>query len=123
MRRPLRSLAAAATLAAVVAACGGSDGDSASGCTPIASKLTVGAQDDLKFDAESYEADAGCLEVTYRNDGDLPHTLLVREQSGFKLSVGDTDTGTIDLPEGTYELFCDIAGHEAAGMKAGLTVS
>lgn len=121
MRRSLGSLAAVTTLAALVTACGGSD-DSASGCAPIVSELTVGARDDLKFDAESYEADAGCLEITYVNEGDLPHTLLVRGQSGFKLSVGDEDSGTIDLPEGSYELFCDVAGHEAAGMVADLTL-
>jgi plastocyanin len=122
MRRPLRSLAAAASLAALVAGCGGSDDSSASGCSPAVSEITVSAQDDLKFDAERYEAGAGCIEVTYVNDGDIGHTLLVKEQSGFKLSVGDEDVGTIDLSEGTYELFCDIPGHEAAGMRADLTV-
>jgi uncharacterized cupredoxin-like copper-binding protein len=57
------------------------------------------------------------------NDGSVAHTLLVRGKSGFKLSVGKTDTGTVDLPAGSYELFCDVAGHEAAGMKADLEVS
>lgn len=123
MRRTLRSLAAATVLVAPLAACGGGSDDAASGCTPIAGELTVEAQDDLKFDAEDYDTDAGCIEVTYVNEGSLPHTLLVKEQSGFKLSVGDRDTGTIELDAGTYVLFCDIAGHEAAGMKADLVVS
>lgn len=118
MRRTLLPIAAAV----VLAACGGSD-DEASGCTPVGDELTVRAQDDLKFDAESYDADAGCIEVTYENTGSVAHTLLIKETSGFKLSVGDTDTGTVDLSEGTYVLYCDIAGHEAAGMKADLVVS
>jgi plastocyanin len=121
MRRTLLTLAALAALAAPLVACGGSD-DEASGCTPADSELAVGAKDNLTFDAERYEADAGCIEVTYTNEGAQAHTLLVKGESGFKLSVGDTDTGTVDLPAGTYVLFCDVAGHEAAGMEAELVV-
>ena len=79
-----------------------------------------GAEDSLKFDEESYETDAGCVEVTYTNDGDTAHNLLIEGKSGFKLSVGDVDTGTVELPAGSYELYCDVAGHEAAGMVADL---
>ncbi len=121
MRRTFLPLATALALGVSVAACGGSD-DGASGCTPADAELAVGALDTLKFDEEAYEADAGCIEVTYTNEGRQAHTLLVKGKSGFKLSVGDTDTGNVELPAGTYELFCDIAGHEQAGMKADLTV-
>lgn len=122
MRRTLLPITAAVVLAAPLAACGGSD-DAASGCTPVVDQFTVRAQDDLKFDAESYDADAGCIEVTYDNTGSVSHTLLIKEQSGFKLSIGDTDAGTVDLGDGTYVLYCDIPGHEAAGMEADLVVS
>ena len=122
MRRTLLSLAATAVLVAPFAACGGSD-DEASGCTPPTGDLAVAANDNLTFDAEAYEADAGCVDVTYTNNGDLDHTLLVKGKSGFKLSVGDTDSGTVELPAGSYVLFCDIAGHEAAGMEAELVVT
>ena len=75
-----------------------------------------GAEDSLKFDEDSYETDAGCVEVTYTNDGSTAHNLLIEGKSGFKLSVGDVDTGTVELAAGNYELYCDLAGHEAAGM-------
>ena len=108
-------------------ACGDSgdddDGASAGDCTTPASSFTVGALDELTFDAESYQAEAGCVEITYENEGSIAHTLLIKGRSGFKLTVGDTDTGTIELEPGSYTLFCDVAGHEAAGMKADLTVS
>jgi len=121
MRRTLLSLVAT-VLAVPLAACGGSD-DAASGCTPAVAEVTVKAKDDLKLDADSYDTDAGCIELTYENTGSVAHTLLIRGRSGFKLAVGSTDTGTIELPAGTYELFCDVAGHEAAGMKADLVVA
>jgi plastocyanin len=121
MRRTLLTLAAAAAVAVPLAACGGSD-DDASGCTPATSDLAVGARDDLRFDADRYEDDPGCIEVTYTNEGEIAHTLLIKGKSGFKLSIGDTDTGNVDLPAGSYVLYCDIAGHEAAGMEADLVV-
>lgn len=126
MRRTLFSLAGTAALAITLTACGDSDdggGDDTAGCTTPDSSITVGAQDALKFDADSYEADAGCVEITYTNEGSVAHTLLIKGKSGFKLSVGDTDTGTIELAAGDYIVFCDIAGHEAAGMTADLTVA
>ena len=122
MRRTLLPLAAAVAIGLPLAACGDS-GEDASGCTPVDDELTVEAQDSLEFDAEEYEVGAGCIEVTYENGGNQSHTFLVRGKSGFKLQVGDTDTGTVDLPAGTYEVYCDIAGHEAGGMKADLVVS
>ena len=125
MRRTLLSLAGAAALAITLTACGDSGDDSASSsdCTTTSSSVTVAAEDALKFDADSYEAEAGCVELNYTNEGSIAHTLLIKGKSGFKLSIGDTDTGTIELEPGTYTLFCDVAGHEAAGMKADLTVS
>ena len=122
MRRTFLPVVTAMVLGLSAAACGGSD-DGASGCSPVDSEVTVGATDELKFDADSFDAGAGCVELTYENEGSTAHTLLIRGEPDFKLSVGDTDTGTIELPAGSYELYCDIAGHESAGMKADLTVS
>jgi uncharacterized cupredoxin-like copper-binding protein len=121
MRRTFLSIAMATALGLTLTACGGDD-DGASGCSPADSEVTVGALDELTFDADSYDADAGCVEFTYENEGDVAHTLLIKGTSGFKLAVGDTDTGTVELAAGGYELYCDVAGHEAAGMKADLTV-
>jgi plastocyanin len=120
MRRTLLPLAAALALGLSAAACGGSD-DGASGCTPADADLAVGAKDSLKFDQESYETDAGCIEVTYTNEGSTSHNLLIDGKSGFKLSIGDVDTGTVELPAGNYELYCDVSGHRAT-MHADLTV-
>ncbi len=124
MRRTLTCLAGAAALATTLSACGSSDaGAKSGGCASVASSITVEAQDKLQFDAKSYAAEAGCVDVTYTNSGSLAHTLLIKGKTGFKLSVGDKDTGQITLDKGTYTLYCDIAGHQSAGMEATLTVS
>lgn len=125
-RHTLLCIAGAVALATPLSACGDSDDSAASdddACAPVEATLEVTAFDQLKFDAESYEADAGCIEVTYLNDGAIAHTLLVKDHAGFKLAVGDEDKGTIDLAPGTYTLYCDVAGHESAGMHAELDVS
>ena len=80
-------------------------------------------EDKLKFDKESYDTDAGCVEVTYTNDGSTAHNLLIEGVSDFKLNVGDVDTGTVELAAGNYEIYCDLAGHKAAGMVADLEPS
>lgn len=88
--------------------------------------VTVHASDALKFDKSDYTARAGEVTIGYVDEGSLTHTLVVKDQNGFKLQVtshGDTKTGKITLAAGSYTLFCDIPGHEAAGMKATLNVS
>ena len=122
MRRTLLPAVAVIALGLSVAACGGDD-DAASGCTPVDAKLEVGAKDSLKFDKDSYETDAGCVEVTYTNDGAQAHDLLIEGVPDFKLTIGDSDTGTIELAPGNYTLYCDLTGHRAAGMEAKVTVS
>ncbi|MGQ0830851.1 MAG: hypothetical protein ACT4OV_04150 [Microthrixaceae bacterium] len=123
MHRTITCIAGAAALALTLAGCGSSGGSAKpAACTPVASSITVGALNNLKFDAASYEATTGCVQMTYRNEGSLAHTLLVKGQPGFKLAVGDEDVGRLELKPGTYKLYCDVAGHEAAGMVADLTV-
>lgn len=127
MRTTPRRLLAVVALGAVVAplaACG-DDEPSASPSTDAAggsSSLTVHALDSLKFDQPAYTVEAGTIDVEYVNDGSLPHTLLIKETDDLFLEVGGTDEGTVELEPGTYTLYCDIAGHEEAGMVAELTV-
>jgi uncharacterized cupredoxin-like copper-binding protein len=85
----------------------------------------VHALDALKYDKSEYSAKAGDVTFQLTDDGSLLHTLVVKDH-GCKLQVssrGDTKTGTVNLTAGTYEIFCDVPGHESAGMKATLTVT
>lgn len=122
--RPIRTLfVGGAALVVALGACGGDDGEGdEAACSPATAELTVGALDQLRFDADSYDVDAGCIEVTYVNEGSLAHTLLVEDHDGFKLEVGDQDTGSLELEAGEYTLYCDIPGHQDGGMAADLHV-
>lgn len=120
MRRAGLILLGSATMATiVVGACGGDD-DTGGG----EGDVTVVAEDTLSFDKGDYTAQAGEVTITYEAGGSMVHTLLIEGVDDFKLQVsstGDSDAGTVDLEPGTYELYCDVPGHEA--MRATLTVS
>ena len=123
---------AAATLAALLlAACGDdtSDDGVALGVEGGGgAALTVEAHD-VEFDRDAYRIAAGPVDIEYRQQGTLPHSLVIEEPGGaavdgFELAVGDTDAdrGTVDLPPGDYVIYCDVPGHRAAGMEADLHV-
>ncbi len=81
--------------------------------------------EDISFPEDTYTADAGTVTFRYENVGTIRHTLVIEEVEGLDLAVdstGDVDEGSIDLEAGTYTLFCDVAGHRAAGMVADLVI-
>lgn len=128
-KRIAAAIALLALLALPVAACGGDDGGgsgdggSGDGGQPPAGAVRVVAEDSLEFDADAYTADAG--EVTFFYEGgNIQHSLVVDgyEDEMRLLIQGDTDQGSLMLDAGEYVLYCDIAGHQAAGMEATLVV-
>jgi len=88
--------------------------------------VDVEALSTLKFNATQYTAPAGKVEFNYT--GATGHTLLVQDPTfdGFALTTdaGGPKKGSVLLKAGQkYTLYCNVPGHEAAGMKATLTVS
>ena len=127
MRPKLLLASVLVVLAPLVASCA-STGSGSSGSVPANANVHVIAED-IKYDQKSYEAPAGDVVFGYTNQGQQIHTLLLKDADGknvpnFKLTVppGKATGGSINLPAGTYTMYCDIPGHEAAGMKATLTV-
>lgn len=132
MRRPIVFLSAVVLGALAIGACGDDDEPSAAGGGP--SETSGGAGDgsslevvahDIRFDAERYEVAAGPVEVRYRNEGSINHTLVIEGVDGFELEVtsnGDVDEGTVELEADTYTIYCSVPGHREAGMEATLVV-
>lgn len=81
---------------------------------------------DLSFAPKESTVPAGPVSITLNNIGKIQHTLVVEEDPSFKkldTTAGQSATGTLEAKPGTtYTLFCDVAGHRAAGMEAKLKV-
>lgn len=81
---------------------------------------------DIKFNPREGSVPAGPVAITLKNVGAIQHNLVVQEDPAFKkldVAPGQSATGTLQAKPGTYTLFCDLAGHRAAGMETKLTVT
>jgi len=72
---------------------------------------------------------AGTYTFEATNDGTIDHALKI-EGEGIEVQTpdtfyppGDTESFTVDLAPGTYQIFCPVAGHKEAGMVATVTVT
>jgi len=121
-RRRRRILAAvgaaivAVVVVVVVVVASGGGGDE-----PVVAQLTL---DDYSIAGE-LEVPAGDIRLEAVNVGEIPHNVGLR---GGPISRefrpgdgGSVDIG--DLAPGSYELYCDVIGHEDLGMVATLTVT
>jgi uncharacterized cupredoxin-like copper-binding protein len=89
-----------------------------------ATKVNV-SESEFKIVLASTSLKAGKITFAVKNVGKIPHDLAVKGTS-FKTSLiqpGGTATLTATLKAGSYELYCTVPGHEAAGMKVNVTVS
>lgn len=121
------TVALVATAGFALVGCGG--GDSAPADTlPAEVGLTVTAVPSIRWDAADYTATAGDVVIGLVNEDSVRHTLIIAKDGtkipDFKLVAGKkgaVDSGSITLDAGTYQLLCDVPGHQ--NMKAVLTVS
>jgi plastocyanin len=94
--------------------------------TPVGStsgpSLTVAAQN-TAFSTGTLEAPAGKVTITLDNQDPFPHDVTI-DALGVKVAAdgGKSATETFDAAPGTYEFYCSIPGHKAAGMVGTLTV-
>jgi plastocyanin len=103
---------------------GGAAGAAAPGGAGGGAGIEVEAGD-LFLKPSELKAAPGPVQVTYKNSGQLQHTLVVEEDPKFEKLVADggkTVSGTLQVGPGTYTLYCDVPGHRAAGMEAKLLV-
>lgn len=119
---PLLALPLVAT-----SACGGG-GTTAETTIPSTVDLVVKAVPTIRWDADSYTAPAGEVEVFLANDDSVKHVLVVLQDDkvvgDLELVVdkkGDTASGTITLDPGQYYIYCTVPGH--GSMNSLLTVS
>ena len=116
--RILLALTAAAAVL-VLAACNGDDPPAAEDGV-----LSLVGQDDLTWDVEELEAEAGTVEFQLTCEDGVEHNLVIEEldEEIAHCDPGETVTGSIELDEGEYTYICTIPGHEAT-MRGTLTVN
>jgi plastocyanin len=72
----------------------------------------------------NYDAKPGVVQINY--GGASGHTLAIQDPKfdGFLLkSDASPKSGKVQLAAGKYTIYCTVPGHEAAGMKATITVA
>jgi uncharacterized cupredoxin-like copper-binding protein len=130
-------IALATGSAIALPACGGSDSSSsyskpAAAATTAASttvKMSADPTGALKFTRTKLTAKAGTVTVAMLNPAGsgVPHGIAVEgngvDRDGRTVQPGGTSTDKLELKPGTYELYCPVPGHKAAGMTATLTVT
>lgn len=77
--------------------------------------------------AESWSAPEGEVTFNYESGGQIGHTLTIEGREGellLKVSpAAPMDSGSIQLEEGVYTVYCDLKGHRDLGMEATLEVT
>jgi plastocyanin len=79
---------------------------------------------DIRFDPNALTIPADTdVAVTLTNDGVAPHNFSI-DELGIDIDVdpGDQAVALINAPAGEYKFYCNVPGHEAAGMVGTLTV-
>jgi plastocyanin len=132
--KPFRLAVALAALTFAFAACGG--GSSSSSSTPAGDGSSSGGGSGTPVDvalADFSIALAGGNTLTpgtytfhVTNNGPSAHNLTiegpdVEDQATPTFSSGTKDL-TVTLKDGSYEFYCSVPGHKAAGMEVDVTV-
>jgi FtsP/CotA-like multicopper oxidase with cupredoxin domain len=68
----------------------------------------------------------GPVVLEVMNEGSTAHNLVLRDSTLRTTNLNPGETSQIDLGSlavGTFQVFCDIPGHEAAGMSATITIA
>jgi plastocyanin len=119
--------ALAAVLAVATAGCGGGDDDSGAPAASSSAQTVAIHESEFKLDLAEVELDsAGTYRFKAINDGSSTHALEVEgngvEEETETIPAGQSAEVTVELEDGTYEIYCPIADHRARGMDGKVVV-
>ena len=128
IRRLAALLAAVAALGAA-ALFARSTSPAGAASTTTAVHLRANAQGKLRFSrAKIVVAHAGRVSISMVNPGTSgkPHAIAIEghglDKDGKIVQPGSTSRVSVRLRKGTYEFYCPVGSHKAAGMKGKLIV-
>ncbi len=102
-----------------------SDGESGSGGGGASASQIDVTLSEFVIDG-NFTVPAGNVTLSVTNEGTMEHNVVMRGTGARTPNLGVGATTLLDLgvlQPGTYELYCDIAGHEDAGMLVELVVT
>ena len=89
-------------------------------------KISV-QETEFKIQLPKTSIPAGTYLFSVSNNGKLPHDLTISGSGGKEatptIPPGARNSVTATLTKGTYDFYCSIPGHKAAGMDVKVTVS
>ena len=88
-------------------------------------KISIPAVDGTAFQFTKATAKAGKVTFDMPNKSALQHNIALKppgKGAGPIVGKGGDSKFTATLKPGTYTYFCEVPGHEQAGMKGTLTV-
>lgn len=104
----------------------------AGGAAVVQAKSTLSLRADangaLKFNKTTLRARPGAVTIRLTNPSGSgkPHAVEIegkgKEKRSKIVNPGGTTSVSITLKKGTYEFYCPVDGHKAAGMKGRLIV-
>ncbi len=81
----------------------------------------------LKYNVSKLTAKAGKVTIEMTNPSPLQHDVAIKghgvKVKGKTVGKGGVSKVTATLKKGTYEFYCTLPGHEAAGMKGKLVIT
>lgn len=90
-------------------------------------KLAANPAGQLAFTTKALSAKAGKVTIDFSNASPVEHDVAIAQGTTVAgqtpVFTGGTKTLTVTLKPGTYNFYCTVPGHRAAGMEGTLTVS
>lgn len=83
---------------------------------------------DFTLDPLTVTVQRNSFSLAVTNAGPTVHNVTIRDESGAVLLAskdlreGQAEVVSVNLPNGTYVLFCSLAGHESLGIKGTLLI-
>jgi uncharacterized cupredoxin-like copper-binding protein len=95
---------------------------------PAAPKSVSVSETEWKIDLPSTSLSSGSYTFDLKNDGHIPHDLTINgpgvdNKKTPTIAPGKTAQLSVDLKSGTYDFYCSVPGHKAAGMDVKVTVA
>ncbi len=134
-RRSAALCVALGSIALAVTACGSSGSTTTTAGTTTQSPATQQSgttlhvatdANALAFVPTTLTAPAGKVTLVLTDDSAIQHSIAIKATSdvpGQIVNQGETSTTTATLAPGTYQYYCTVPGHAAAGMVGTLTVT